>query len=328
MKKKQVLCVAYGADDKYAKYLGISMLSLFQTNKDFDEINVFVMDLNIGASNKEKLISIAANFNRNIVFIPINDYVSKLNLKMGSRKIGIASYARLFLASVIPEIYNKILYLDCDTIVSNSLTEYWNIDINGYMLAGVRDTVDKYFLNRIGLRSKDYYVNAGVLLINLKAWRYSQVQDQFIELILRFNGNVPHHDQGTINATCNKKIKIVSPSYNVISNIYSFSAKSIKRMYSMDSFYSQGELDQAKKNPVIVHYTTGLVGRPWEEHCTHPKKEDYLRVAKASPWKDELIIPDSRKSSVKMFGLLYKYTPHLISDNIYRLINMTIGRIN
>lgn len=36
-------------------------------------------------------------------------------------------------------------------------------------------------------------------------------------------------------------------------------------MYKMKGFYLQEELDEAKKNPVIIHYTTGIVGRPWEK---------------------------------------------------------------
>ena len=42
MKGMETLCVAYGADDNYAKYLGISMQSLFETNKDFAGIDVFI----------------------------------------------------------------------------------------------------------------------------------------------------------------------------------------------------------------------------------------------------------------------------------------------
>ncbi len=315
------LCVAYGADDNYAKYLGISMLSLFQTNKDFDEINVFVMDCGIEEANKEKLVSIAKEYNRVIQFISMKDYVDGLDLNMGARKISTSSYARLFLASVIPPAYNRILYLDCDTIVTDTIAEYWNTNLDGYMAAGVRDTVDKYFLKKIGLTQEHYYVNAGILLINLEAWRESKIQQQFMAFIRKFNGNVPHHDQGTINAVCSGKILTVAPRYNVTSNVYTFPAKTIKRMYFMDSFYEQKELDEARKNPAILHYTTGLVGRPWEEKCTHPRKGAYIKAAKKSPWRDDKILPDSRSLGVRAFAALYRYTPKFVSETAYRLSN-------
>ena len=320
MEEKQRLCVAYSADDNYTKYLGISMLSLFRSNKDFAEIVVFVLDCGIRASNKAVLKSIAVEYGREIYFKSMEEAVSGLELHMGARRISIASYARLFLASVIPEAYDRILYLDCDTIVRDSITELWKINLEGSMVAGVRDTVDSFFLKKIGLKPEEYYVNAGIILINLAGWREHKLEERFLDFIKQFNGNVPHHDQGTINGVCRNMKYIVSPRYNATSNIYSFSAKTIKSIYFMDSFYSQKELEEARRNPAILHFTTGLVGRPWEENCSHPMREEYLRAAAASPWKDDPLLPDSRRLSVKVFSVFYKHAPLFLSEAVYRSI--------
>ncbi len=322
MDQKQKLCVAYAADDNYAKYLGISMLSLFQSNKEFKEIVVYVLDCGIGQLNKEKLKSIAEQNKRDIYFNSMEVAVSGLDLQMGVRKIAVASYARLFLASIIPKDCDRILYLDCDTIVRDSLMEYWNTNLENDMVAGVRDTVDSYFLKKIGLEPDDYYVNAGILLINLASWREQRLEEHFMSFIRKFNGNVPHHDQGTINGVCKNKKGIVAPRYNATSNIYSFSAKTIKRIYFMDSFYSQSELEEARKNPAVLHFTTGLVGRPWEENCTHPMKEEYLRVVKDSPWKEDPLLPDSRKFEVRAFSAFYRHAPLFLSEFVYRCISL------
>ncbi len=324
MVNKDALCIAYAADDNYAKYLGISMLSLFQSNKGFVQIDVFVLDCEIGAENKEKLMSIVEEYNRKIHFISMKNYVSNLELNMGARKISIASYARLFLATVIPDTYERILYLDCDTIVLDELNDFWNIDMVGYMVAGVRDTVDSYFLKKIGLKPEDFYINAGIILVNLAAWRENQLLTQFITFIKKFDGNVPHHDQGTINAVCKDQIRIVSPRFNVTSNIYSFSTKTIRRMYNLHNYYSQQSLDKAKHKPAILHYTTGLVGRPWEENCTHPRKEEYSKVASRSPWKAGPLLPDSRTRAVRMFSAFYKFAPHCVSEVAYRISSWII----
>ena len=318
MKKKQTLCVAYAADNNYAKLLGISMLSLFEANKDFTQIDIFVLDCGIGLENKNKLNSIVEKYERKISFVIMKDFVSSLDLKMGARKISIASYGRLFLTSVIPKSYNKILYLDCDTIVLGDLHKLWNINIEKYMLAGVRDTVDKYFLKSIGLKQEDYYVNAGIMLVNLENWRKYNLQERFLSFIERFKGNVPHHDQGTINAVCNKKIYILPPNYNVTSNIYTFSAKTVKRIYLMKDFYSQKELDDAKDKPIILHFTTGLVGRPWEENCSNPMKSKYNKFADISPWPNEPLLPDSRGLAVKVFSVFYRHAPLFLSELLYK----------
>lgn len=321
MEEKQKLCIAYAADDNYTKYLGISMLSLFRSNKDFMEIEVFVLDCGIENQNKERLESIAEEYKRMIHFMSMETAVSSLELHMGARKISIAAYARLFLASIIPNSYQKILYLDCDTIVLECISDFWNVDMEGYMIAGVRDTVDRFFRKKIGLEPDEHYVNSGVILINLVSWRENHLEKQFMDFIRKFDGNVPHHDQGTINGVCMKKKQIVSPRFNVTSNIYSFSAKTIRCMYNMDSFYSQAELDEAKKNPAIIHFTKGLGGRPWEEKCTHPMKAEYLKAAQASPWKEDKLIPDSRKLSVKVFAVFYNHVPLFLSVTVYWLLS-------
>lgn len=320
MTDEKKLCVAYAADDNYAKYLGISMLSLFRSNEGFEEIEVFVLDCGISKGNKNKLESVAMQYDRTVRFISMKEAVSGLDLRMGARKISVAAYTRLFLGSILPKSCTRVLYLDCDTIVRGKLDEFWNLDLEEYLVAGVRDTVDSFFLRKIGLDKDEYYVNSGILLIDLESWRGEGLEQRFIEFIRKFDGNVPHHDQGTINGVCKKRKLAVKPGFNATSNIYSFSAKTIRRIYFMDSFYSQEELDEAKCNPAILHFTTGLVGRPWEENCIHPMKEEYLKAAALSPWKEDSLLPDSRKFSVKAFSWFYRHMPLFLSEALYRSV--------
>lgn len=315
------LWIAYAADDNYAKYLGISMLSLFQKNKTFDEITVFILDYGIETSNKKRLQNIAKEFNREVAFKSVRSMVSSLDLNMGTRKISVAAYSRLFLSSIIPNSCDRILYLDCDTLVMDCLDGLWNADLGDYLVLGVWDTVDSYFLKKIGMKSDEYYVNSGALLINLDGWRRKNLENKFMDFIKKFDGNVPHHDQGVINAICRHKKGIIEPRYNLTSNMYSFSASTIKKLYFMENYYLQEELDDAKRNPAIIHFTQGLVGRPWEQNCIHPEREKYIKVWKESPWKEESILPDSRKLSVKIFAFIYKYAPLFLSENIYRLFS-------
>ena len=43
----------------------------------------------------------------------------------------LSQYARLFISSVLPENLEKVLYLDCDIIIRQSLDELWNLDMHG-----------------------------------------------------------------------------------------------------------------------------------------------------------------------------------------------------
>lgn len=74
---------------------------------------------------------------------------------------------RLF-ADLIPEIPDKLLYLDADILLNRDITLLYNTDVEGYEYAAARDHYGKYLLN-------PHYINAGVLLLNMKVIRENHV---------------------------------------------------------------------------------------------------------------------------------------------------------
>lgn len=83
-----------------------------------------------------------------------------------NNKFPISAYARLFVQDNIKE--NKVIYLDCDTIVETELTELWDIELEDNWIAGVQDLLPSYLIKAIGMDSNERYINSGVLVINLK----------------------------------------------------------------------------------------------------------------------------------------------------------------
>lgn len=67
---------------------------------------------------------------------------------------------RLF-ADKIPQIPDKLLYLDADILFNREPEFLYDIDVTGYEYAAARDHYGKYLLN-------PNYINAGVLLLNMK----------------------------------------------------------------------------------------------------------------------------------------------------------------
>lgn len=315
---ENALHVAYSADDNYAKYLGISMLSLLERNRAFEKITVAVLDCGIGPENRARLCEIAGRYGREISFYPMSNVRERLMLSGRTLTISVASYARLFLASVLP--FERVLYIDCDTVVAAPLLDLWRTQMGDALVAGVEDTVDAYFRKVIGLPAGEKYINAGVLLINLGAWRQEGIEDQFMAFIRRFDGAVPHHDQGTINGVCGLRRKVLPFRYNVMSNAYSFPSKTIQGMYALNSYYPQEEMDAAFADPAIVHFTSGLLGRPWEEGCTHPAQALFLDALAKSPWRGDPMLPCSMKKSTELFARFYHLAPKALFVSAYRIL--------
>ncbi len=68
------------------------------------------------------------------------------------------------LADLIPEIPDKILYLDVDILFQHDIELLYRHDVTNYEYAAARDHYGKFLLN-------PNYINAGVLLLNLKKIR-------------------------------------------------------------------------------------------------------------------------------------------------------------
>lgn len=300
------LNVVYSTDDNYAQHTGVSIISLLDNNRHFLNIEIYIIDNNISAENRDKLVSIVDKYNRKLTFIDFSEYENKLKLNM-EWSISISAYARLFLSDMLPSHINKVLYYDCDTIIVDKLDEIWNEDISNYFLAGVKDTVNSNIKIAVGMNKNDDYINSGMLLINLRKWRKDNITDKFLGFIEQYNGKVTHHDQGVINGMLNGFIKILPLKFNVMTVFYTMKREEIIKYYNIDGdFYSEDEINEAINYPVYIHFTPGFVSRPWVRGCKHPKKQLYWKYISISPWSDFKCIKDSSKFQVKAINWLFK----------------------
>lgn len=313
------LNVVYSSDNNYAQHVGISMLSLFENNKDFDHIHIYLIENNISAENKSKLELVCKKYKRTIKFLGFNEISKKLKLNIGNQ-ISLNSYARLFLPSVIESSIDKILYLDCDSIINGSLQELWRTDLSEHYVAGVCDTVSENTKVKINMDVQSSYINAGMLLINLKMWREEEIERKFVEFIAANNGQVFHHDQGTINAVLHHKFKILHPKYNAMTIFFTMRRTEIMQYYGLNDYYSEAELKASIDTPVFIHFTPAFVNRPWVKGCKHPLAAQYQKYVEMSPWKGVGLDADKRRMVEKMVAGLYNHFPFRMANGICRII--------
>ena len=82
---------------------------------------------------------------------------------------------RLF-ADLIEDIPDKLLYLDADLLFQHDIRLLYDTDLIGYEYAAARDHYGKYLLN-------PNYINAGVLLFNMKEMKKTGLLKKSRELI-------------------------------------------------------------------------------------------------------------------------------------------------
>ena len=65
------------------------------------------------------------------------------------------------LADMVPNIPDKLLYLDIDMMIGDDLSKLYNIDVSEYEYAAVKEKYGSIFI-------RPDYINAGMLLMNMK----------------------------------------------------------------------------------------------------------------------------------------------------------------
>lgn len=325
--------VVYHSSDSFSQQTGVSISSLFENNKDSNEIVVFVIEHGISEKNKKCIESIADIYNRNIKFIPIPDINSKHNLGLKSIKSAwlFDSYCRLFLDEILPPYVDRVLYLDGDVLIHNSLAELWNTDLQGKCVAAVPDCIGEEYYNLFGLSNTARYCNSGVLLIDLKKWKNMQVGKKVANYVRERNGYVFFMEQTVLNAVLDSQIHILHPRYNVSTLMQSLSYKELMGLRNPKRAFSEKEFDEAISNPCLIHLTTlfFVVNRAWIKNNNHPANGLYMKYVSLTPWNASPLLPDTRTFKKRFVDFFVQNLPRsfvlMLAGYLYK--NLRVDRI-
>lgn len=171
-------------------------------------------------------------------------------------------YYRLAAPFLLPEDLSRVLYLDTDTIVINSLQELYETDFEGNGYAGcthARKLLTK--INQIRLKSEkaEVYVNTGVLLMNLPVLRETVNMQEISEYVHEHMESMILPDQDILAALYGDKIKLLDTL------IYNLSDR-VMNIHNTAHPHHKIDLPWIHENAVVIHYCGR--NKPW--------KDDYI----------------------------------------------------
>lgn len=305
--------IVYSSSDSYCEIAGISMLSLMENNGDADEINVYLIDNHISDANKARLEGMVKSFDRSIIYVKPLDIEQLADTHINIGRWNISTFYRLFLPTMLPKSVKRALFIDCDTLVLQSLKPLWEMDMQGKWLWGVDDCRGAAYRTNLGLKPEDNYINNGVLLIDVDAMRDNHVEKMFLEYIRDSQGDITFVDQGVQNGVIAKlqKSGLLHPKYNCLTVFFCFDYNNLIKLRQPPVPGNPSEYAEAVQKPAIVHFQScfrsGL--RPWSKGCTHPFAKKYLEYKVKSPWKDEPMRPDDRTVPQKILNAVTSVMP-------------------
>ena len=276
--------ICFACDNNYAKHAGVAIASILINSNKKDKLSFYILDGGINENLKNDILLLKSIKKCNINFIKIDDKKFKRYKDIKTHKyLTIASFYRLKLSEILPNL-QKIIYLDCDTVVNSSLSELNGEYLGNNIIAGAQD------INKRIIKNNPYYINSGVLLIDLEKIRKENIEEKYLEYAQNNITKIKTGDQEIINEVLKERIKLINESWNVQSSNF------INR-----SSYTN--------SPRIIHFVAKK--KPWDYGSFSWHKDYYFKYLQLTPWKlnkKELIYWTKKNKIMSIIGYL-KYRP-------------------
>lgn len=197
------------SDDHYVVMLAALIKSIEENHHSSESINFHVVADRVASTSKLKLEKSINPCIINILWHDMDELlIGSLKVPKDKSSYPLNIYMRLFFPLFLSKQVKKVLYLDCDMIVLKDVSELYNITLNGFPLAAVKDPKIQNFDNpwggilnykQLGLNGKSVYFNSGMLLIDCVKWAELDISQKVIKCVEENKNFVNYPDQYGLN---------------------------------------------------------------------------------------------------------------------------------
>lgn len=243
MNRKEIP-IFFACDDNFVKFTIVSLYSIKQNASRNYNYKIYVLHMGITENMMKRLYELADE-NFEIIFRDVGDYLVSIADKFPLRDYySKTTYYRLFIADMYQQ-YDKVIYIDSDTIVQGDISELYNTDIGDCYVGACREQVmvqtpefGEYAERVVGV-NRNCYFNAGLLLINCDEFRVHLVLEKFIHYLNTYTFAVTQ-DEDYLNLICKDRVYFLDQRWNT--EIY-------------------GHIPYPLEEAKMIHYI--MVNKPW-----------------------------------------------------------------
>ena len=270
----------------YACHVGVLIVSILQ-NTHSRVIFYILHDETLTDANRKKFEDLICGYEyAHIKYVDVRthkDCDDMSALDTASKGFTRGTLYRLLIPELLPDL-DKVLYLDCDIVVTIDIQELWSVPLvaENYALGGVllpdkklSSEMPDMSINYKELRlskngiCRERYINAGVLLMNLKKIRGESIKKaplfvRALRYLETYSPALP--DEMFLNAEYLGDIKYLPLKFN---------------RAPADENY-----DEILNTKAVWHFR-GL--KPWNSFTGSAADVLYWKYIDATPWRDNLI---------------------------------------
>ncbi len=288
--------VVLAADNNFAMPLAATIRSAIDNLAPDRKLRIYVLDGGIADDNKTRLLRSWPERRYYIDWLRVNSSVLA-GLPI-SGHINVVSYFRLLIPHVLPMDVRRAIYLDADLIVCTDLGRLWDCDLAGHLCLAAQDCAAPYLdssqvlanyrlcgsylgsvqpvpnFRELGLRPEAEYCNAGVMLIDLAAWRDANLSRQALVCLEQHRQHVIWWDQYALNVVLADRWGRLDSRWNQGSHVFIYPTW-------RQSPFDRQTYERLRDDPYIVHFTSRV--KPWLA-CRHPYRGEFFKYVDRTDW--------------------------------------------
>lgn len=213
--------------------------------------------------------------------------------------------------SLLPRLrptLDRILYLDCDILVVDTLLPLWETDLEHFHVAAVQNLIESRFSTRhhaLGIPPGQIYFNSGVLLMNLKLMRHDHCVERLFQHARQYGSRSIWPDQDSLNYVLGPKCFFLHPRWNCQNSFFYWpQAREV---------FGEATLAEATRSPAVVHFEGPGDNKPWHYLNTHPFRERYWQHLRSTPF------PAPTPTGKTLKNILRRYLPERYYEHLRSL---------
>jgi lipopolysaccharide biosynthesis glycosyltransferase len=282
-----IIPIVFTCNNFFVPYLSAMIQSIVENSNKQNMYTLYVLHKDISEKNMQILTEQLYEYkNFSINYINVLDYIKKYSLFIG-KIIPVETYFSLLIPYLFKD-HNKVIYLDCDMICNADIAELYKVNIDGYLLAAVRDILNirnyyilcnkykiKKYFRSIHIKNIDDYFICGTVIYNIKLFNsFISLEDMFK---LAVSCHWKYQEQDILNYLCQNKILFLPFEWNIIMTpVNNKFPENIKNEYKA-----------ARQNPKIIHYAAD--NKPWNNYFHKPYFELFWMYAVRSKYINDII---------------------------------------
>lgn len=281
----------YITDDFSAMPTCISAFSLIRNKRNEEKVRIYFFLNAVKQHNKDRLSKLAQYEDVEINLIDLSEagIIDKVSMVTGLRShVTRTALFKFFVPELLPE-EGRVVYIDGDTIIQDSLSELFQMDLEGKIIAAVADALlngEGKKLQKCNLQWEsdignqiDVYFNSGMMVLDLESMRKNHTTDQLVS----FRNHEANYyvDQDAFNVVCNQSKVILENDYNFQTHMLEWCLnEDLLRIGGSAEDMTINEMLQQKK---VLHFCGPH--KPWEYYL--PWTTDiFMRYYNTSPFSD------------------------------------------